>query len=214
MLVDSGCNQTSTYQCLIQGKASLNSKGPCSSAPGVNSNWRFLLRTVSGWEPEACLQSNKMKQWPNVVVLLHYFLLSLVWKSHWDLLFQAVHYNMLDGHLRLFKTLNQLMACFYWQDIHADVHRLLTGFSSKELGWTSSGLTLNCITQGQECQAQLYNRFVCNYSMITSLLIELSKKGAQIQPSEWTVVSSVVDHFNILLTPPKWSGAAREGWKW
>ena len=44
-------------------------------------------------------------------------------KSRREIVFQAAHYNPMAGHMGCEKTLNRVMARFYWPGIWADVHR-------------------------------------------------------------------------------------------
>ena len=39
------------------------------------------------------------------------------------MVFQAAHYNPMAGHLGYDKTLNQIMARFYWPGIRAEVRQ-------------------------------------------------------------------------------------------
>ena len=41
----------------------------------------------------------------------------LVPRSHWEVIFQAAHFNPMAGHLGYDKTLNLIMAQFYWPGI-------------------------------------------------------------------------------------------------
>ena len=47
----------------------------------------------------------------------------LIPKSLREMVFQVAHHSPMTGHLGFDKTCNQLMACFYWPGIHADVRR-------------------------------------------------------------------------------------------
>ncbi|KAM9717937.1 uncharacterized protein ACNS7B_021418 isoform 1-T1 [Menidia menidia] len=47
----------------------------------------------------------------------------LVPKSRREIVFQAAHYNPMAGHMGYDKTLNRIMARFYWPGIRADVRR-------------------------------------------------------------------------------------------
>ena len=47
----------------------------------------------------------------------------LVPRSRREMVFQAAHYNPMAGHLGYDKTLNWIMARFYWPGIRAEVRR-------------------------------------------------------------------------------------------
>lgn len=47
----------------------------------------------------------------------------LLLKRHRELLIHVAHHNPLAEHLVQLKTLNWLMAHYYWLDICGDVHR-------------------------------------------------------------------------------------------
>ena len=50
----------------------------------------------------------------------------LVPRSRREMVFQAAHYNPMAGHLGYEKTLNRIMARFYWPGIRAEVRRWCT----------------------------------------------------------------------------------------